>query len=82
MKITKQTTLGELAMERVRLNIPGLTLTIMSDGMRSVTAFNAKWEPFHAYGATEAEALDAAFRLVELAGAPDRTPTIIGWEIK
>lgn len=71
MKITEQTTLGELAMERVRLNIPGLTLTIISsDGMRSVTAFNAKWESFHAYGATEAEALDAAFRLVELAGAP------------
>lgn len=68
MKITEQTTLAELAVERARLGIEEMSIHINAKGARTCAVFG-QGRGCQRAGATEAEAIDAALRAFELAAA-------------
>ena len=68
MKITEQTTLAELAIERARLGIEEMSIHINTKGARTCAVFG-NGRGCQVAGKTEAEAIDAAFRKFELAAA-------------
>lgn len=68
MKITEQTTLAELAVERARLGIEEMSIHINTKGARTCAVFG-QGRGCQVAGKTEAEAIDAAFRKFELAAA-------------
>jgi hypothetical protein len=68
MKITEQTTLAELAVERARLGIDEMSIHINTKGARTCAVFG-NGRGCQVAGKTEAEAIDAAFRKFELAAA-------------
>lgn len=66
MKITEQTTLGQLAMRRMELGV--VLITITSDGGKigtRVAVLETLHGVFYGAGLTEAEALDQAFVRLE-----------------
>lgn len=64
MKITEQTTLAELAIERARLGITELHIKIGTDGNRVVSGLSPTMGA-QCSGKTEAEAIDKVFRRIE-----------------
>ncbi len=59
--ITEQTTLGQLTIERAKLGIESLTITVRRDGSRLATALDADHRAFYGHGVTEAEAINDVF---------------------
>lgn len=77
MKITEQTTLAELAIERARLGIEEMSIHINARGARTCAVFGSG-RGCQVAGKTEAEAIEAAFRKFERAIVEPSADFIVG----